>query len=201
MHVSRTHAHTHTHTHTHTHARMHTHTHLWWSTERVSIENGLNHNKTLCNIFTIELVTVVGRLVWAVVEHLEKLRATQVKHKLREREREREHKVKVCSDTQQRGVTNLGIQWEVLCKLEGAGVILVVLPKLLTLCKREEPWYKHNRSHYVNSRGSGWTYQSDEQPVKPSQHIRTIILLWTTNQVLERGPHELITSWGNVHLL
>ena len=62
-------------------------THLWWSAERVSVENGLNHNKTLCNIFTVELVAVVGRLVWAVVEHLEELRATQVKHKLRERGR------------------------------------------------------------------------------------------------------------------
>ena len=72
----------------HAHTHTHTHTHLWWATERVSVENGLNHNKTLCNIFTIELVTVVGRFVWAVVEHLEELRATQVKHKL-EGERER----------------------------------------------------------------------------------------------------------------
>lgn len=64
-------------------------THLWWSTERVSVKNGLNHDKTLCNIFTVELVAVVGRLVWAVVEHLEELRAPQVKHKLRERGRTR----------------------------------------------------------------------------------------------------------------
>ena len=52
------------------------------SIERVGVEDGLHHHQRLSDIFTVELITIVGTLVRAVVEHLEELGPSQVEHEL-----------------------------------------------------------------------------------------------------------------------
>ena len=56
--------------------------HLWWSTEGVGIEDGLYHYQRLSDVLPHQLVAIVGTLIRAVVEHLQKLRPTKVEHKL-----------------------------------------------------------------------------------------------------------------------
>ena len=51
--------------------------------ERVRVEDGLDHDERLRELFDKQIVTVVGCLVRAVVEHLKELRAPQVEHELR----------------------------------------------------------------------------------------------------------------------
>lgn len=51
--------------------------------ERVRVEDGLDHDERLRELFDEQVVAVVGCLVRAVVEHLKELRATQVEHELR----------------------------------------------------------------------------------------------------------------------
>ena len=45
-------------------------TYLRWSIKGVGIKDGLDHDEGLGEVLSHELVSVVGTLVWAVVEHL-----------------------------------------------------------------------------------------------------------------------------------
>lgn len=58
---------------------------LWWSVEGVRVEDGLDHDEGLGEVLPDEVVPVIGRLIWAVVEHLQERRPPQVEHELRER--------------------------------------------------------------------------------------------------------------------
>ena len=46
---------------------------LRWPVERVGIQNRLNHDQRLRQIFLRQGMTVEGRLVWTIVEDLERL--------------------------------------------------------------------------------------------------------------------------------
>lgn len=56
--------------------------------EGVRVEDGLDHDERLSEVLPDKVVPVVGRLVRAVVEHLQEGRPPQVEHELRERWRE-----------------------------------------------------------------------------------------------------------------
>lgn len=56
--------------------------HLWGSMEGVGIENGLDHDEGLGQVLPGKVVSVIGRLVGTVVEHLKKWRSSQVEHEL-----------------------------------------------------------------------------------------------------------------------
>lgn len=51
----------------------------------------MDHDKRLSHIFSVKFVAIVRALIRTVVEHLQKLRATQVEHKLQSREKERDN--------------------------------------------------------------------------------------------------------------
>ena len=57
-------------------------TNLWRAIEGVCIEDGLDHDQALCHVLLVELVAIVGGLIWTVVEHLQELRPAQVEHEL-----------------------------------------------------------------------------------------------------------------------
>lgn len=60
---------------------------LWWSIEGVWVEDGLDHDQGLREVLPDEVVPVIGRLVRAVVEHLQEGRPPQVEHELRVEDR------------------------------------------------------------------------------------------------------------------
>ena len=53
------------------------------SVESVRHEGRLNHDQRIVDIGVVQDVSVKGRLVWRVVEHLEELRTTKMEHELR----------------------------------------------------------------------------------------------------------------------
>lgn len=53
--------------------------------EGVRVEDGLDHDEGLGEVLPDEVVPVIGRLVGAVVEHLQEGRPPQVEHELQER--------------------------------------------------------------------------------------------------------------------
>lgn len=55
---------------------------LWRPVEGISIENRLNHDESLSQVLSVELMSVVRTLIWTVVEHLQERRAPQVEHEL-----------------------------------------------------------------------------------------------------------------------
>ena len=57
--------------------------------EGVGVEDGLDHDQGLGQVLPDKVVPVVGRLIGAVVEHLQEGRPPQVEHKLQVEERER----------------------------------------------------------------------------------------------------------------
>lgn len=60
---------------------------LWWSIEGVGVEDGLDHDEGLRQVLPDKVVPVVGRLVRAVVEHLQERRPPQVEHELQAEKR------------------------------------------------------------------------------------------------------------------
>lgn len=66
---------------------------LWWSIEGVWVEDGLDHDQGLREVLPDEVVPVIGRLVWAVVEHLQEGRPPQVEHELRVEDRGRRERL------------------------------------------------------------------------------------------------------------
>lgn len=50
--------------------------------ERVGVQDGLDHDERLGQVLLDKVVSVVGTLIWAVVEHLQERRPAQVEHKL-----------------------------------------------------------------------------------------------------------------------
>lgn len=56
--------------------------HLWRAVERVWVEDGLYHYQRLCQILTHKMMSVVGRLVRTVIEHLQERGSPQVEHEL-----------------------------------------------------------------------------------------------------------------------
>lgn len=58
-------------------------TNLRRAMERVGVENGLDHDEWLREVLPHKVVSVVGRLVRTVVEHLQERRSPQMEHKLK----------------------------------------------------------------------------------------------------------------------
>lgn len=56
--------------------------HLWRAVERVRVEDGLYHYQRLRQILTHKMMSVVGRLVRTVIEHLQERGSPQVEHEL-----------------------------------------------------------------------------------------------------------------------
>ena len=50
--------------------------------EGVGVEDGLDHDQGLGQVLSDKVVPVIGRLIGAVVEHLQEGRPPQVEHKL-----------------------------------------------------------------------------------------------------------------------
>lgn len=59
---------------------------LWWSVEGIRVKDGLDHDERLRQVLPDKVVPVIGRLIWAVVEHLQEGRSPQVEHELRAEE-------------------------------------------------------------------------------------------------------------------
>ena len=51
--------------------------------EGVGIEDGLDHDERIGDIFIVQPMPIEGCLVWTVVEILEELRTTQMEHELK----------------------------------------------------------------------------------------------------------------------
>jgi len=51
--------------------------------EAVAVQDRLDHDQTLCQVFPHQNVSVIRRLVRTVIEHLQKLGTPQVVHELR----------------------------------------------------------------------------------------------------------------------
>lgn len=64
---------------------------LWWSVEGVRVEDGLDHDEGLGEVLPDKVVPVIGRLVRAVVKHLQEGRPPQVEHELQKRGRRLAH--------------------------------------------------------------------------------------------------------------
>ena len=105
----------------------------WLSLEWPEFPMGINPNcdnkvKNMRNTSAVEDKLhnwpVVGCFIRAVVKHLQELRATQVEHEL-------------------------GVQREVVCEAERVGVVLVILPKLLTLHNRAKHATEWRTQHMI----------------------------------------------------
>lgn len=106
--------------------------HLRRSVEGVCVEDGLDHDEGLSQILSVEVMSVVGTLIGAVVEHLQERRAPQVEHELQTGS----STVRPTADIQGgllRDVRHLRVEGECLGEPEGVWIILVVISKLLTL--------------------------------------------------------------------
>lgn len=55
---------------------------LWWSMERIGVENGLDHDEGLGQILSGKMVSVIRRLIRTVVKHLKKWRSSKMEHEL-----------------------------------------------------------------------------------------------------------------------
>lgn len=69
---------------------------LRWSVERISVEHRLDHDESLSQVLSVELMSVIRTLIWTVVEHLQEWRAPQVEHELEKKQvRGQQQKIKV----------------------------------------------------------------------------------------------------------
>lgn len=106
--------------------------HLGRSVEGVGVEDGLDHDEGLSQVLSVEVMSVVGALVWAVVEHLQERRAPQVEHELRTGS----STVRLTAALRE-GLLwdepHLGVEGERLGEPEGVRIVLVVISELLTL--------------------------------------------------------------------
>ena len=85
----------------------------------------------------------------------------------------------------------LWVEWKVLAELEGAGVVLVVLSKLLTLHGNRKINGRYKLLSFRWRSVQELTYQSNEHPVEPAQDIRTIVILWPGSRERERETHSV----------
>lgn len=64
--------------------------------ERIGIKDGLDHNEGLGQILPGEVVPVIGRFIWTVIEDLQEWGASQVEDELHQKEeRDKKHQPKL----------------------------------------------------------------------------------------------------------
>lgn len=68
--------------HTQVHLHTRAHAYLRRPMEGVGVENGLDHDEGLHQVLPGKVVSVIGRLVRAVVKHLQERRPSKVEHEL-----------------------------------------------------------------------------------------------------------------------